>query len=235
MADIFKQIKYFFLSLKEKDLQNKLKHTTKRSFTNKTSKIIIGAAGDVTINTQTQMIIDKVKSDVSDIIKRVNCNPQELLNYVKAANTPVYKISNADKLLSFIKEEEGLIYEKEGLEAVYLSIITGQGLKFKTEAMFILRDGEIDKYYMLHNFYRWFSLKSNLPGFEYKVQKNFKKFLYDESENVLKRFSMEDMVSLKEAIARDREASDFVIAYTKSVEGSKNVLDKIKNDGGANI
>lgn len=235
MNNIFKEIKYFFLSLQEKNLQKKLRNTTKRSFTNKTSKTILGTAADVTLNTETQKSIELVKTNVSAIVKKVNCNPEDLLNYVKAANTPVYKINNADKLLSFIKEEEGLIYEQEGFNALYLSIITGSGIKFKTPPMFILRDGEIDKFYMLHHFYRWFSLKTNLPGFEYDIQKKFKSFLIDNSEEAINKFTMEDIISIKEAIARDQEATEFVLSYTKQVDGSKNVLDKIKNDGGADI
>ena len=235
MKNIIKKIKYFFLSQQEKNIQNKLKKTTKRSFTNKTSKTIFGTAAHVTLNTETQQLVELVKTNVATIIKKVDCNPDELLNYVKAANTPVYKINNADKLLGFIQEEEGIIYEQEGITALYLSIITGQGIKFKTQPMFILRDGEIDKYYMLHHFYRWYSIKSNLPGFEYSVQKKFKQFIVDNSDEMLKKFTMEDIVALKEAIARDQEATEFVLEYTKQVEGSKNVIDKIKNSGGANI
>lgn len=235
MKNIFKDIKYFFLSQKEKQLQKQLKKTTKRSFTNKTSKTIFGSAANVTLNSETQKLIQLVRTNVSTIVKKVNCDPEELLNYVKAANTPVYKINNADKLLNVIHEEEGLIYEQEGLTALYLSLITGQGIKFKTPPMFILREGEIDKYYMLHHFYRWFSIKSNLPGFEYNIQKKFKQFLIDDSDETLKKFTMEDIIGLKEAIARDQEATDFVLQYTKEIEGSKNVIDKIKTDGGANV
>lgn len=235
MKNIFKDIKYFFLSQKEKQLQKQLKKTTKRSFTNKTSKTIFGSAANVTLNSETQKLIQLVRTNVSTIVKKVNCDPEELLNYVKAANTPVYKINNADKLLNVIREEEGLIYEQEGLTALYLSLITGQGIKFKTPPMFILREGEIDKYYMLHHFYRWFSIKSNLPGFEYNIQKKFKQFLIDDSDETLKKFTMEDIIGLKEAIARDQEATDFVLQYTKEIEGSKNVIDKIKTDGGANV
>ena len=101
--------------------------------------------------------------------------------------------------------------------------------------MFVLREGEIDKYYMLHHFYRWFSLKSDLPGFEYQVQKKFKQYLLDNSEQAINKFTMEDIISLKEAIARDQEATEFVLNYTKEVDGSKNVLTKIKNSGGADI
>lgn len=235
MKNLLKNIKYFFLAQKERNIQNRLKKTTKRSFTNKTSKTIFGTAANVTLNSETQKLIELVKTNVSTIVKKVDCNPEELLNYVKAANTPVYKINNADKLLNLIQEEEGLIYEQEGLTALYLSLITGQGIKFKTPPMFIMREGEIDKYYLLHHFYRWFSIKSNLPGFEYKIQKKFKQFLIDNSDETIKKFTMEDIIGLKEAIARDQEATEFVLQYTKEIEGSKNVMDKIKTDGSASV
>lgn len=235
MTSFFKQIKYFFLSKKEKDLQEKLKNTTKRTFENKTSKKVLGDAADLTINSQTVKLVEDVKENVTAIVKKTNCNPDELLNYVKAAKTPVYKIDNADKFLNLIKEEEGLIYEKRGFEAFYLSLVTGQGLKFKTPVMFVMRNGLIDKFYMLHHFYRWYSLKSGLPGFEYEAQKQFKAFLFNDSDKYVKQLSMESILAMKEAIARDQEATAFVIEYTKEVEGSKKVIDKIKNDGGASI
>ena len=232
--DLFKQIKYFFLSLKEKDLQEKLQKTTKRSFTNKTSKQVLGTAADLTLNSQTLKTIDEVKENVSAIVKQTNCDPEKLLDYVNAAKTPVCKINNADKILNLIKEEEGLICEKRGFEAFVLGIVTGQGIKFKTEPMFILRDGIIDKYYMLHHFYRWYSLKADLPGFDYETQKRFKSYLFENNDNV-KGLSMESIISLQEAVARDQEATEFVLDYTNSIEGSKQVIEKIKNDGSANV
>jgi len=233
--NIFERIKYFFLAQKAKSLQKKLKNTTKKSYTNKTSKKVYGAAADLEINAQTQKIIEDIKNNVSAIVKQTNCDPEKLLDYIKAAKTPVYKIDNADKLLNLIHEEEGVIFEKSGLTALYLSIITGRKWSFKTPAMFILRNGVIDKFYMLHNFYRWYSMKSDLPGFEQGTQEKFKIFMNDEDETLFNRLSMADILSLKEAIARDREATDFVLEYTKQTEGSQNVIDKIKNSGGADV
>lgn len=235
MGNIFKQIKYFFLSKKEKNLKEKLKNSIKRSYVNNTSKKVYGYAADLTINGETMKLIDDVKNNVYAIVKKTDCNPEELLGYIKAAKTKVYKMDKADKILNLIKEEEGFICEKRGFEALYLSLLTGQGIKFKTEPMFVMRDGIMDKFYMLHNFYRWYSYKSGLSGFDYEIQKVFKHFLYDDSEKFIKSLSMNMIMSLKEAIARDQEATTFVIDYTKEVEGSKKVLDKIKNDGGANI
>ena len=46
---------------------------------------------------------------------------------------------------------------------------------------------------------------------------------------------MESIISLQEAVARDQEATEFVLDYTNSIEGSKQVIEKIKNDGSANV
>ena len=147
----------------------------------------------------------------------------------------MYKIKNADKILNFINEEEGLITEKEGFDALILSVSTGQGIKFKTAPMFVLREGIIEKYYMLHHFYCWYSLKSGLPGFDYKSRKMFKQYLVNGSDDFTAKLSMAQILSLQEAIARDQEATAYVLEYTKQIEGSQNVMDKIKNEGSANI
>lgn len=201
----------------------------------KSSKTIISADADVTFNAQTLEKIKTIKENVLSIAKQTQCNPQKLLEYVKTTGTKVLKINNAHKILALINEEEGFICEQKGLKALYLSAITGQGLKTYTPAMFILREGSIEKYYMLHHFYRWYSMKSDLPGFDYKSQQKFKKYLINNSTEATKKLSLDDIVAIKNAIARDNEASEFVLEYTKTVEGSKNVMNKIKNDGGANI
>ena len=92
MMEILKNIKYFFLSLKEKDLQNKLKNSTKRTFVNKKTKQVLGKGADLTLNSETLKTIEEVKNNVAAIVKKTNCNPDELLDYIKAAKTPVYKM-----------------------------------------------------------------------------------------------------------------------------------------------
>jgi hypothetical protein len=219
MKNFINKIKYFVYSFKEKDLKKKLKHSIKKSYSNKSTKQVYGQAADLTLNSETLKLIEQVKQEVATIVKKTDAQPDLLLNYVKMGKTKVCYLPYADKFLGFIKEEEGIIYEKQGLEALYLSLITGQGLKLKTQPMFVLREGVVDKFYMLHNFYRWYSLKSNLAGFDYHVQKLFKRFLLDDSQSFVKSLSMEQIISLKEAIARDSEATAFVLEYTKVVDG----------------
>lgn len=235
MKDLIKNIRYFFLSMKEKSLMKKLKNSTQRSYSNNDTKNVMIKGASLTINSKTLQTISEVKENVNSIVIQTNGEPEKLLEYIKAAKTPVFKINKADKLLDIIKEEEGLITEKEGFEALYLSILTGQGIMFKTSPMFIMREGVIDKYYMLHHFYCWYSLKSGLPGFDYISRKRLKKYLSDNSDEFIKSLSMAEVLSLQEAIARDQEATAYVLECTKQSEGAKNVIDKIKNEGGANI
>jgi len=201
----------------------------------KKPKTILTSGANVTFSAQTKELIEKVKEDVRLITAQTECNPTKLADYIQNHGTKIFKVDYADKFLALIGEEEGFICEQKGFNAIYLSIITGQGIKFQTDAMFVMREGIADKYTMLHNFYRWYSMKSGLAGFDYDSRGKFKKYLKNNSDKATKKLKLEDIVAIKEVIARDNEASEFVLEYTKSVEGSKNVLDKIKNDGGANI
>lgn len=232
--NIFKKTLYFLLQMQEKAIKKRLYKHLKASSTNSTSKTIISHGTTITIKAETEKNIELVKKNVSDIVNSCNNNPEKLLAFVESKGTKVYKIENADKLLALIKEEEGFITPLEGLEALYINVITGAGISLKSNPMFIMRNGEIDPYYMDHQFYKWYSLNMGLPGFDFLSQKLFK--IYLNSENTeFSNLNLDELVGLKEAIARDSEATSFAIKLAKTKEGSKNVINKIKNDGGANI
>ena len=232
--NIFQQIVYFLLEKQEKALSKKLSKHLKISSSNKTSKTIVSKDVTVTFNAETEKSKELVKKNVTDIIKSCNNDPAKLLAFVESKGTKVIKIDNADKVLSIIKEEEGLITELEGIEALYINIITNSGFSFRSKPMFIMRNGQIDPYYMAHQFYKWYALNMGLPGFDFMSQKLFKITL-NSDDAILSELSLDEMTGLKEAIARDSEATIFALELAKSKEGSKKVLDKIKNNGSANI
>lgn len=232
--NIFQQIVYFLLEKQEKALSKKLSKHLKISSSNKTSKTIVSKDVTVTFNAETEKSKELVKKNVTDIIRSCNNDPTKLLNFIESKGTKVIKIDNADKILAVIKEEEGLITELEGIEALYINIITNSGFSLKSKPMFIMRNGQIDPYYMAHQFYKWYALNMGLPGFDFMSQKIFKISL-NSNGAVFSNLNLDEMTGLKEAIARDQEATSFALELAKSKEGSKNVIDKIKNDGGANI
>ena len=96
-----------------------------------------------------------------------------------------------------------------------------------------MRNGSIDPYYMVHQFYKWYAMEMKLPGFDFMSQKIFKIYLNSDGA-LLSNLNLDEMIGLKEAINRDREATDFAIQLAKTMEGSKKVLEKMQKNG-ANI
>ena len=118
---------------------------------------------------------------------------------------------------------------------MYLSFITMSGLKLKTEPMFVFGKKNPERYLVLYNFYKWYSMKSGLGGFEYEIQKKYNKLMKNINKANVDNLPLEDIAGLQEAIARDSEATDFVLNYEKENEVSKKVSEKISQDGGASI
>ncbi len=227
------KIIYFFLEMQEKSLKRKLSKHLKTSSKNSTSKTVVSGTVTMTLNSETEKNIELVKNNVRDIVKNCNNDPEKLLAYIKTKGTKVVKIDNADKILGVIKEEEGFITPLEGLEAIYLNFVTQSGFSLKSKPVFVMRNGEIDPYYMAHQFYKWYALKMGLPGFDFMSQKIFKIYLNSDG-SLLPNLTLDEMTGLKEAINRDKEATDFALSLAREKEGGKKVLKKMQ-DGGANI
>ena len=231
--NIFQRIIYFFLEKQEKALTKKLSRHLKTSSSNSTSKTVVSKGVTMTLSAETEKNKDLVLKNVSDIIKSCNNDITKLLSYIESKGTKVIRLENADKILAVIKEEEGLITSLEGIEALYINTITNSGFSLKSKPMFIMRNGQIDPYYMAHQFYKWYALQMKLPGFDFMSQKIFKIYLNSDGA-ILSNLTLDEMTGLKEAIARDQEATTFALDLAKQKDGSKKVLEKMQ-DGGASV
>ena len=233
--NILKKIMYYLLAIQEKVLRLRLNKTLTKSHKNKTSKTFLSSTERLTLNTKSEELKNTVKQNVLDIVKNCKNNPDKLLEYVKTTGTEVFKLDNADKILRVIGEGEGLVCELKGLKALYLNICLNKGLSLYCKPVFVMREGKIDPLYMLHHFYKWYSLKMNLSGFDYATQQNFKKYLKNVNDPNISALTMDEVMNLQEAVARDQEATTFVLEYAKSTAGANNVKKKMQNEGGANI
>lgn len=237
MFNLIQKFIYWILSLQESSLNKKSGKTLKSSYSNSTSKVVFGKAASLNLSIETDKNKEKLKMGVENLLKKYENDPQKLLNFVEKNGTKVYNIPFAKQILKVIGHEIGLISELNGLSAVYISVLTSilsnkkLQISFETKPMFII-DNTADNYLLIQQFHKWYAMKLNLPGFDSKSQENLQKFL-NPSNNV-KSLSIEEIISLKEAIARDKEAIDFVISIAKSTECSKNAAKKIIT-GGASI
>ena len=176
----------------------------------------------------------KLENNVLSILKKYDNIPEKMLLYIERNGTPVIRHKHADKILEIIREEQGYIRELTGIRAIIMNLLLFKKLSFKTEAMFLLNEGDIDKYAMIHQFYKWYAMKINMPGFDTQAQENFRKFIDEKSYLNLNNLNVDDIIALKEAIARDVDAINFVEKIAKENEGSQNAMKKL-TDGGASV
>lgn len=237
MFDFIQKIIYLLFSIQEKFLSKKLKKTLRRSYSNKTSKRVFGLAASLELTSQTDKNKKKLESNVKTILKKYENNPQKLLDFAERSGTAVHKISYADKILKLIGYEEGLLPEIKGLKALFLCVCINflsnnkTALSFKTEPMYVLRDLPLEAVFVAQQFYKWYAMKLDMPGFDAQAQENFQKFLSSSADDKIKELSVEEILGLKEAIARDRDAINFIIDFAKVTGGNQTSVEKITTTG----
>lgn len=241
MFDFIQNFIYSILAIQENILKKKLRRNFKATYSNSTTKKAFSSGASLELTSETEQNKKKLENNVKVIVKKYENNPQKLLDFAEKNGTRVYKIPYADIILKSAGYEEGFISTIKGFKGLYLNIIIPIlakekiKLSFNTSPMFVLRDLPLDSYSTIHHFYKWYAMKFNLPGFDAESQENFQKFLTTSKEDEkIKELSIEEILGLKEAIARDVEAINFIVDLAKSSECSKNALKKV-SAGGASI
>ena len=229
---LLKNIIYNILSLQEKYLRHQLsktigaKHTSKRK-----RRYSNGCLLDLSSLADVEK--QKFEEELTVILKRYDFEPEKILEYISAQGTPVYYIDKASSILNPIGENEGFIYPAEGLRALYISLVVSKKAAFKTNEMFILSKGTINKYYFIYHLYNWFAFKHNISGLDRESQELLKKYLFEDAD--VNKLQLSEIYKLKDAIKQDKSSIEFVIKLCRNYEGTKQALDKMKNSNGANL
>lgn len=232
--NFLQRVVYMLLSLKERGLRLRLDKYLRTSATNSTSKTVISGNCSLTLNTQTNKNIELVKQNMLEIVKNSNFTTEFLLDLIKKKGVKVIYLKDAYKFLALLSEEEGLILERRGFTALMLNLLAGNGISFKSKPIFLLEHGNNDFYFLLFHIYKMHGYFQHLPGFDSRAQELFKLYSKNPEKCDLSQLGFEEMNALKEAVARDNEASSFVIEVSKQRDGAKKVLSKIK-EGGASL
>ena len=99
MHKLFKNISLFILSLQEKILSRKLKGAMGTTFVNSTSKTVLSKDYTVNFNTETEKNKEKLKKEVTHILKEFENDVDKILGYIELEGTKVYNLKFADKIL----------------------------------------------------------------------------------------------------------------------------------------
>lgn len=229
---MLKKIIYGILSIQEKILKYQLSKTL--GVKNKSKRKRHYLAGcTLDLNALADCEKQKLEEEIVLLLKKYNYEPLELLKYIEKQGTKVFFIDKASKLLNPIGENEGFIYPAKGSLAMYLSLATSKKPALKTDEMFVLSKGEINKYYFIYHFYNWFAFKHGIAGMDSESQKLLKKYLFENSDT--KELQLADIYKLKDAIKQDKASIEFVVKLCRNYDGAKQALDKMKNDGSAKL
>lgn len=226
---LFKNIIYFILSVQEKALTRSLNKTIGAKASKR--KKIYSNGCLLSLETLADSEKIKMEEELALILKSSNYEPKEVLKYIENHSTKVFYIDNSTQLNS-IGENEGFIYPQKGAKALYLSLLTERKFKLKTDEMFIISKGELNKYYFIYHFYNWYAFKHGIAGLDSESQELLKKYLFTDEDT--KTLQLDEIYKLKDAIKQDKSAIEFVFKLCRNYEGAQKALEKLK-DSGANI
>lgn len=215
------------------DIQNKLISETVCSgtFMNTTSKKVVSSCATLSITTKTTRAKEKIENNLEKVILSHKNSPEKLLEIVKKNGTEVFKIKNAKNILKMFSQEIGFVSANNGIKGLLINLITSHKISFYSKPLFIIENSELDKYWTIQQVYKWYAMKLNMPGFDRKSQDNFNRFMTNSSNVKIKELSIDEILGIKEAIARDAEAIDFVVKMAKRTESSKKALLKMSLKG----
>lgn len=241
MFKLFYKILNLVLEAQNKFYQLKYRRVTNIVFTDSTSKTSMNGACTLKLSAKTEENKKKVDLGAKELIKRNIRTPEKILDFIEIKGTKVYKTKKAETILKLIGEEEGFITPQKGFKAFYLNLLIGLlvekkiKISFYTKEMFVVRKSPIDIYMMSHQLHKWYGFKMKLPGYDYNTQEKFKKIYKTLDDAEIKQYSLAEVISIKEAVARNVESINFVVNLAKEYDGSKQSLAKILSQNGANI
>ena len=229
---LFKNIVLFILSVQERMLTRSLNKTLGAKNTSKRKKYFQDGCL-LSLDSLADGDKQRMEEELALILKSSNYEPLEVLKYIETHGTRVFYIDSAKSLHS-VGENEGFIYPQKGCKAIYLSLLTEKRFAVKTNEMFILSKGEINKYYFIYNFYNWYAYKHGIAGMDTESQELLKKYLFNSSDEDFSKLQLADIYKLKDAIKQDKASIEFVFRLCQQYEGAKKALEKLK-DSGANL
>ena len=223
MHSIFDKINKIKLEAQNKVLSFTLKDSLNPDYQSKFNKKYFRKGCTLDINADAEKQITDVTNRAFELVSRYNKSTLALLDFVSSKGYKVVRIDNAKRLLKIVEETPGFICEARGLKALFINLIAGCGLSFESEPMFILEKETPEISDFLHDFYLWLAMDMGLPGFDYKTHKLFIRYFVKGEDALLKHIQINQMLMLKQAVSRDKEAIEFVIEFVKLNRASKKV------------
>lgn len=207
---------------------------------NRTKKLYFTGHEELTISVSNDKIVEKISDTSYKILQKYKDKPQLILKFIESKGTKVVVLPALLPFLKFLNYEEGFIPKHSNTKAFILNLLISilQKEKFNFHAelpdLFIVCKKDISLYFLAYQFHHWLSYQNKLPGYDTETLNLFRNTFNNDRAN-MSLLSINQILSLKDAIDRDSQAIEFVRKFVREQVGAKEKLNFILNGKKINI
>ena len=207
---------------------------------NRSKKLFFTGHEQLSISSVSNMAADEVTKTAYNILQKYKNHPEVIMRYISSQGTQVVTAQCLISLVKILGYEEGFIPKHSGVKAFILNFAIQKVKKEKINFSMTLPDTflickkDLSLYFLAYNLHHWLSYKSKLPGYDYKTLCLFRSTLTNPNSN-LSVLNINQILSIKDAIDRDKQALDFVTKFVREQVGAKEKLQKIVGGNAVNI
>lgn len=229
MSFDWKKILYLLNGHKDDNICNK----------NRSKKLYFTGHEQLSITSSSKLKEEEITNTAYNVLLKYKDEPALILEYIKENGTNIIADYKLLPIIKFLGYEEGFIPKHSSFKAFILNIFLSKSTKTKIklsmtmEDTFLICKKDLSLYFLAYQFHHWLSYKNNLPGYDYETLCLFKSTMNTNSN--LSVLNINQILSIKDAIDRDKQAIDFVTKFVREQIGAKERLQKIIEGKNINI
>lgn len=199
---------------------------------NKSKKLFFTGHEELSISATHNATEKKVTDAAYNVLQKYKNQPKMILKFMEKKGTKIILAKALAPLLKLLGYEEGFIPKHSGFKAfilnIAISISQQEKCNFASELpdLFIVCNEKLSLYFVAYQFHHWLAYKHRLPGYDSPTLNLFRSTFANKNAN-LSVLSINQVLSLKDAIDREKQAIDFVRKFVREQVGAKERLDSI--------
>ena len=219
-------LKEFFTALFNKNNDNDIICNANRS-----KKLFFTGHEQLVISCASNSIADKVSQTAYNVLEKYKDKPHLILKFIQCKGTKTILAPELLPILKLLGYDEGFIPAHKGLKATILRLTINAATKEKIDInaglpdLFICCKKDISLYFLAYHFHHWLAYQYNLPGYDTNTMNLFRS-TFNTNANI-SLLSINQILSLKDAIDREKQALDFVQKFVREQVGAKQRLQNI--------
>jgi len=198
---------------------------------NKSKKLFFTGHEELSISASHDAKAKDVSEIAYKIMQKYINKPNLILRYIESKGTKVVLAPKLSLFLKIIGYEPGFIPAHSGIKAGILNFAVQIAAKETPNFalcipdLFICCQKELSLYFLSYQFHHWLSYQYKLPGYDIESMNLFKNTFNTNSN--LHCLSINQILSLKDTVERDKQAIDFVQKFVREQVGAKERLNSI--------